>query len=86
MSRLDRFLISDTIVNKWRVVGKSICARYISDHCTIWIVKDNVDWGLKPFKVNNEGFNLKSFKAVVEGRSDFVITEKFPILKGRLKW
>ncbi|XP_058758224.1 uncharacterized protein LOC131631444 [Vicia villosa] len=75
--------------------GQSICARDVSDHCPVWIVKDNVDWGPKPFKVNNEWFNFKSFlpliektwkEAVVEGRSDFVLKEKFCILKGRLKW
>ncbi|XP_058775034.1 uncharacterized protein LOC131649281 [Vicia villosa] len=95
MSRLDRFLISDCTVNKWGIVGQSIGERDVSDHCPVWIVKDNVDWGPKPFKVNNEWFNFKSFlpfvektwkEAVVEGRSDFVLKEKFRILKGRLKW
>ncbi|XP_058741846.1 uncharacterized protein LOC131614250 [Vicia villosa] len=95
MSRLDRFLISDSIINKWGVVGQSIGDRDVSNHCPVWIVKDNVDWGPKPFKVNNEWFQLKSFlpfvkksweEAVVEGRSDFVLKEKFRILKERLKW
>ncbi|XP_058775200.1 uncharacterized protein LOC131649456 [Vicia villosa] len=95
MSRLDRFLISDFTVNKWGIVGQSIGERDVSDHCSAWIVKDNVVWVPKQFKVNNEWFNLNSFlpfvekswkEAIVEGRSDFVLKEKFRILKGRLKW
>ncbi|XP_058783058.1 uncharacterized protein LOC131657708 [Vicia villosa] len=95
MSRLDWFLVDNSIVNKWGIVGQNICSRDISDHCPIWIIKDKEDWGPKPFKVNNEWFTFKSFipfvdkswnEAVVEGRSDFVLKEKLQILKERLRW
>ncbi|XP_058727126.1 uncharacterized protein LOC131598556 [Vicia villosa] len=95
MSRLDRFLVADSIINKWGVVGQRICSRDISDHCPIWLVKDNEDWGPKSFKINNEWFAFKSFipfvekswkEIAIEGRSDFVLKEKFRILKERLRW
>ncbi|XP_058746404.1 uncharacterized protein LOC131619312 [Vicia villosa] len=95
MSRLDRFFVADSIINKWGVVGQRICSRDISNHFPIWLVKDNEDWGPKSFKINNEWFTFKSFipfvekswkEIVIEGRSDFVLKEKFRILKERLRW
>ncbi|CAI8603270.1 unnamed protein product [Vicia faba] len=94
MSRIDRFLMSDSIVNNRGVVGQLIGNRDISDHCPIWIVKDNVNWGPKPFKFN-EWFSFESFVPFVEkkwkdfkveGKGDFVLKDKFRLLKERLKW
>lgn len=53
MSRIDRFLLSDTIVNRWSVIGKMIGFRDISDHCHVWLVVDNNNWDPKPFKFNS---------------------------------
>lgn len=36
------------------VVGQFIRLRDLSDHCPIWLIMDGADWGLKPFKFNNE--------------------------------
>lgn len=66
MSRLDRFLVADSIVNKWGVVGQQIISRDIFDHCPIWLVKDNEDWGPKTFNFNNEWFSFKYFIPFVE--------------------
>ncbi|XP_058777150.1 uncharacterized protein LOC131651507 [Vicia villosa] len=95
MSRIDRFLVSDNIVNRWGVVGQLISQRDISDHCPIWLVMDNNNWGPKPFKFTNEWFSYNSFipfvekewnEIKVEGRGDFVLKEKLKLLKSRLKW
>lgn len=53
-SRIGRFLLSSMVVNRWEVVGQLIGDRDISDHCPIWIITDNHNWGPKPFKFNNE--------------------------------
>ncbi|CAI8593121.1 unnamed protein product [Vicia faba] len=89
MSRIDRFLVADNIVNRWGVVGQLIGDRDISDHCPIWLVKDDVNWGPKPFKFNNEWFSFDSFIPFVkkewkdlnvEGKGDFVLKEKLKLL------
>ncbi|XP_058726991.1 uncharacterized protein LOC131598402 [Vicia villosa] len=94
-SRLDRFLIDGNIISSWSVVGQLIGQRDVSDHCPVWLVVDKEDWGPKPFKFNNEWFNNKEFlhfvevewKAIiVRGRGDFVLKEKFRIIKDKLRW
>ncbi|XP_058768462.1 uncharacterized protein LOC131642211 [Vicia villosa] len=95
MSRLDRFLVAEKVLNNWGVIGQMVGERDISDHCPIWLEVDNNDWGPKPFKFNNEWFShdsfypfveneWKSFK--VEGRGDYILKQKLHLLKGRLKW
>ncbi|XP_058784985.1 uncharacterized protein LOC131659881 [Vicia villosa] len=94
-SRIDRFLISNNIISSWGVVGQWIGMRDISDHCPVWLMVDKEDWGPKPFKFNNEWFNDKNFfdfvkkeweGIKVQGRGDFVLKEKFRLIKERLKW
>ncbi|XP_058759398.1 uncharacterized protein LOC131632678 [Vicia villosa] len=93
-SRIDRFLLSSVVINRWEVVGQLIGDRDISDHCPIWIKTNIANWGPKPFKFNNEWFSLDSFlpfvekawkSMVVEGRGDYVLKEKLRILKDKLK-
>ncbi|XP_058733267.1 uncharacterized protein LOC131604869 [Vicia villosa] len=82
------------MVNRWDVSGQMIGARDISDHCPIWIMTDQYNWGPKPFKFNNEWFSFDSFLPFVEkewmslkvkGRWDFVLKEKLKLLKDKLK-
>ncbi|XP_058775098.1 uncharacterized protein LOC131649352 [Vicia villosa] len=93
-SRIDRFLLSSTVVNMWDVVGQMIGDRDISDHCPIWIMTDNHNWGPKPFKFNNEWFSNASFmpfvekewkNLVVHGRGDFILKEKLRLIKYKNK-
>ncbi|XP_058770446.1 uncharacterized protein LOC131644070 [Vicia villosa] len=69
--------------------------RDISDHCSLWLVVDDTNWGPKPFKFNYEWFSFNSFipfiekewkEMVVEGRGGFVLKEKLRRLKETLKW
>ncbi|MCH82646.1 hypothetical protein A2U01_0003457, partial [Trifolium medium] len=50
MSRLDRFLLSDNFIAKEEVSGQWIGDRDISDHCPVWLICSNLNWGPKPFK------------------------------------
>ncbi|XP_058767003.1 uncharacterized protein LOC131640642 [Vicia villosa] len=95
MSRIDIFLLSDSLIEDWKVVGQVIGGRDISDHAPIWIKNNKKDWGPKPFKFNNNWLNHKDFgkfveeewaKINVKGRGDFCLVEKLKILKGRLSW
>ncbi|XP_058726467.1 uncharacterized protein LOC131597819 [Vicia villosa] len=94
MSRLDRFLLSNKVVERWGVVGQLIGDRDISDHCPIWLCRDNCNWGPKPFRFNNEWFSFDAFipfvekewsSLKVEGRGDFVLKEKIRLLKDKLR-
>ncbi|XP_058783306.1 uncharacterized protein LOC131657982 [Vicia villosa] len=95
MSRLDRFLVSEKVLNDWGVIGQMVRERDISDHCPIWLEVDIKDWGPKPFKFNNEWFYHDSFYSfvekewksfIVEGRGDYILKQKLLLLKGRIKW
>ncbi|XP_058759359.1 uncharacterized protein LOC131632631 [Vicia villosa] len=94
MSRIDRFLLSSNVVDRWKIIGQLIGDRDISDHCPIWLMKDNSNWGPKPFRFNNEWFSLGSFvpfvekewkSLKVEGRGDFVLKEKLRLFKDKLR-
>ncbi|XP_058742118.1 uncharacterized protein LOC131614567 [Vicia villosa] len=94
-SRIDRFLISDKVVNDW---GWWVNLWVIEIFMTIALYGwkwDNKNWGHKSFKFNNEWFSFKFFIPFVEsewkgfkveGRGDFVLKEKLYLLKGRLQW
>lgn len=65
-SRIDRFLVANTVVSRWGVVGQLVEDRDISDHYLIWLIGDNSNWGPKLFKVNNKWFSNKDFFPFVE--------------------
>ncbi|XP_058780938.1 uncharacterized protein LOC131655044 [Vicia villosa] len=69
-SRLDRFLISDRIIQQRNVVAQITRDRDISDHRPIWIKASNLDWGPKPFKVFNSWFQHKDFLNFVKAAWD----------------
>ncbi|XP_058726504.1 uncharacterized protein LOC131597858 [Vicia villosa] len=61
-SRLDRFLLSSDLIDEWRIVGQSSWAWDILDHTPIWFKARDVNWGPKPFRVNNCWFDVKDFQ------------------------
>ncbi|XP_045831276.1 uncharacterized protein LOC123922622 [Trifolium pratense] len=94
MSRLDRFLLSDKFIEKGEVSGQWIGNRDISDQCPIWLLCSNLNWGPKPFKLNNcwlEHAEFKPFvakiweKLNIKGKKAFVIKEKLKRLKEELR-
>ncbi|XP_058782487.1 uncharacterized protein LOC131656963 [Vicia villosa] len=95
MSRIDRFLLSDSLIEDWNVVGQYIGERDVSDHAPIWLTDNRKDWGPKPFKFNNlwlKHEDMNNFveeewkKIVIKGRGDFCLVEKMKTLKNRLTW
>lgn len=62
MSRLNRFLLSRKLLDVRGVVDQRIKKRDISDHALIRLNVGMIDWGQKPFKLNNVWFNHNSFK------------------------
>lgn len=45
MSRIDRFLIFESLLERWGVVGQVIGRRDIFDHFPIWLKINKEDWG-----------------------------------------
>ncbi|XP_045791747.1 uncharacterized protein LOC123886474 [Trifolium pratense] len=93
-SRLDRFLLSENFIEKGAVPGQWIGNRDISDHCPIWLLCSDVNWGPKPFKVNNCWLEHPEFKSFVvnvweqrniKGKKAFIIKEKLKKLKEELR-
>lgn len=44
MSRIDRFLILDSLMERWGMMGQCIGSRDISDNCLIWLKINKEDW------------------------------------------
>ncbi|PNX88182.1 cysteine-rich receptor-like protein kinase [Trifolium pratense] len=93
MSRLDRFLLTDGLVDKWKASGQWVGERDISDHCPIWLLCSFKNWGPKPFRSNNCWLEHKDFLRFVEhtwnnsnikGRKAFILKEKLKLLRESL--
>lgn len=61
MSRLDRFFVSNIMIEDWGILDQRVGERYISDHCHIWLKVGKLDWGPKPFRFNSLWFKHKDF-------------------------
>lgn len=94
MSRLDRFLISEGFATKAGISNQWIGDRDISDHCPIWLLSSNLNWGPKPFKFNNCWADHPDFLSFVKttwegitihGKKAFILKEKLKKLKEALK-
>jgi exonuclease III len=94
MSRLDRFLLSEGFISKGSITNQWVGDRDISDHCPIWLMSSNLNWGSKPFKFNNCWLEHPEFFTFVkntweslnvQGKKAFVIKEKLKKLKDALK-
>ncbi|MCI31492.1 hypothetical protein A2U01_0052704, partial [Trifolium medium] len=66
MSRLDHFLVSEGFIEKGCITSQWVGDRDISDHCPIWLVCSNLNWGPKPFKFNNCWLQHPDFFAFVK--------------------
>nr|GEV35068.1 RNA-directed DNA polymerase, eukaryota, reverse transcriptase zinc-binding domain protein [Tanacetum cinerariifolium] len=66
MSKLDRFLISDSRICACPSMSAISVDRYLSDHCPILMRELHCDYGLIPFKVFYYWFELDGFDKLVE--------------------
>ncbi|GKV21933.1 hypothetical protein SLEP1_g31856 [Rubroshorea leprosula] len=94
MSRIDRFLLSNEWVLKWKDVKQMGLRRTVSDHCPILLKNEKVDWGPKPFKFFNAwidqpgciGTIRKAWKSCeVNGGYGFRLKERLKFTKKALK-
>lgn len=94
MSRLDRILLSEDWINRWRVTSQWVVRRDVSDHCPIILKMGNQEWGPKPFRFNNCWLSHPRFeklvvdswgKEVKEGWKAITLKEKLKALKLEIK-
>lgn len=55
--RLDRFLLTENMVENWKVVGLEFGFRDISNYRPVRVKANDVNCGLKYFRVNNFWFD-----------------------------
>ncbi|GKV29990.1 hypothetical protein SLEP1_g38860 [Rubroshorea leprosula] len=93
-SRLDRFLLSDGMINFWGDCCQIGLNRTTSDHCPVMLKKVNSNWGPKPFRTLNCWDQHPEFvkmveenwnSAGVEGWKGYVCKEKLKRLRNKLK-
>ncbi|GKV28181.1 hypothetical protein SLEP1_g37265 [Rubroshorea leprosula] len=93
-SRLDRFLLSDGMLNLWGDCCQIGLNRTTSDHCPVMLKKVNSNWGRKPFRTLNCWDQHPEFikmveenwkSTVVEGWKGYVCKEKLKRLRNKLK-
>lgn len=95
MTRIDRFLLSEGFITRWKVKAQWIGDSDIFDHCLVWLVSLELKWDPKPVKFNNCCLDHEDFMKFgqecwssfhVEGRHSYAIKEKMRLLKETLRW
>nr|GEY32864.1 putative RNA-directed DNA polymerase, eukaryota, reverse transcriptase zinc-binding domain protein [Tanacetum cinerariifolium] len=66
MSKLDRFLVSEGILNLFHSITTLCLDRHLSDHRPILLREVKVDFGPIPFRFYHSWFNLSGFDEMVE--------------------
>nr|GEY25499.1 RNA-directed DNA polymerase, eukaryota [Tanacetum cinerariifolium] len=61
MSKLDRFLVSESLPSLCPNLNAATLERYLSDHRPILIRKSNVDYGLTPFRFFHHWMEMEGF-------------------------
>jgi hypothetical protein len=94
MSRIDRVLVSHDWLDYWANPSLWVLSRTVSDHFPLVVRYNCVDWGPRPFRLNNHWLLHKDFQELVEGfwrNSNFtgwmayVLKEKLKGLKNHIK-
>ncbi|GJR64060.1 RNA-directed DNA polymerase, eukaryota [Tanacetum coccineum] len=66
MSKLDRFLISESLTNSCPNISAITLDRYLSDHRPILMRESHYDYGPVPFRFFHYWFEIKGFDKLVE--------------------
>ncbi|XP_058783968.1 uncharacterized protein LOC131658719 [Vicia villosa] len=94
-SRLDRILLTGSLISNWEIVAQEVGMRDVSDHKPVWTKSSKVDWGPKSFRVLKCWYEHKDFQSfiqnewnaiVLKGSPGFILKEKLIFLRGRLRW
>ncbi|GKV11739.1 hypothetical protein SLEP1_g22962 [Rubroshorea leprosula] len=94
MSRLDRFLLSEDWLLKWKDMKQWGLKRDILDHCPVLLKNEVKNWGPKPFRLFNAWLQHPEFKPKVaelwktthiQGWGGYILKQKLKETKSFLK-
>ncbi|XP_058749863.1 uncharacterized protein LOC131622859 [Vicia villosa] len=94
-SRLDRFLVSEGLIDLSKLECQVVGDRCLSYHCPIWLNASSRNWSPNTFKLFKCWFDHEKFipfvevirsNAVIWGRTVFILTKKIKILKAKLNF
>ncbi|XP_071719411.1 uncharacterized protein [Rutidosis leptorrhynchoides] len=74
-SKLDRFLVSDSIFTLWPNTSSKTLDRDLSDHCPIILRNNPFDSGPKPIRMFDTWLNLKDADTVIERAWSIPLTD-----------
>ncbi|GJX82167.1 RNA-directed DNA polymerase, eukaryota [Tanacetum coccineum] len=91
MSKLDRFLISEDLLNSCPNISSITLDRYLSDHRPILMRESHHDYGPSPFRFFHYWFELEGFDTFVKqtwnDAQDFVKLDTMELAqKAKIKW
>ncbi|GJV23353.1 RNA-directed DNA polymerase, eukaryota [Tanacetum coccineum] len=66
MSKLDRFLVSESLIRDYPSISSVALERYLSDHRPIFLRESRHDYGPVPFKLYHFWFEIEGFDKFVE--------------------
>ncbi|GJT27728.1 V-type proton ATPase subunit H [Tanacetum coccineum] len=66
MSKLDRFLVSESVLSDYPNINAITLERYLSDHRPILLKENCYDYGPTPFRFYHHWFEIDGFSAFVE--------------------
>nr|GEZ98247.1 RNA-directed DNA polymerase, eukaryota [Tanacetum cinerariifolium] len=66
MSKLDKFLVSESLLNTCPNIYAITLERYLSDHCPILLREYHFDYGPTPFRFFHYWFEMEGFSKIVE--------------------
>ncbi|XP_071699416.1 uncharacterized protein [Rutidosis leptorrhynchoides] len=64
-SKLDRFLVSNSLMQHWNDLSVLVLDRKLSDHCPLLFRTKTIDYGPKPTKVFNSWYNAKGAEEII---------------------
>nr|GFB57043.1 RNA-directed DNA polymerase, eukaryota [Tanacetum cinerariifolium] len=82
MSKLDRFLVFESLMNRCPNISAITLERYLSDHRPILLRELNVDYGPSPFRFFHYWIEMEGFCMIVEDDGSGTLLKKTYVMLG----
>ncbi|XP_071688962.1 uncharacterized protein [Rutidosis leptorrhynchoides] len=82
-NKLDSFLISSSVLNKWNDLSVKVLDRKASYHCPLVLRSKTCDYGPKPYKVFNSWLNAKGTADIITSTWNLEVDSRRPDIRFR---